>query len=97
MRLLQGAISTLRLGKWLWGSSLLQDSFVEAAARVPFTQLANLAGLPAISVPAFRDGESGLPVGVMLSGPLGADGLLLQLAAEVESSAPWAGCYPFAG
>lgn len=96
MSVLQLALEKLRLGKWAWNSGLLQDSFAEAAARVPFTQLANLSGLPSINLPAFRDESAGLPVGVMLTGAMGTDGLLLQLAGQVETARPWAGSYPFA-
>jgi len=47
------------------------------------TCLANLAGLPAISVPAGFDG--GLPLGVQLMGAIGADDRLLATAARLES------------
>lgn len=88
-------IRSLRLGKWALGSKLLRDSFLEAVARVPYTELANLSGLPAINIPAFRDEDSGLPVGVMLTAALGDDALLLQVAYALESALPWLDHYPF--
>lgn len=50
------------------------------------TCLANLAGLPAISVPA-RVESTGLPVGVQLLAPPLADARLLDLATTLESRA----------
>jgi aspartyl-tRNA(Asn)/glutamyl-tRNA(Gln) amidotransferase subunit A len=43
------------------------------------TCLANLAGLPALSLPA-STGEDGLPVGAQLIGPAWSEGRLLALA-----------------
>ena len=56
---------------------------------MPFTPLANAAGTPSISLPLGHDDVTGLPVGAMLSAGHGQDPLLLQLAFEVESAAPW--------
>lgn len=56
---------------------------------VGFTPLANATGAPAISLPLGHDDETNLPVGMMLSAPLGGDGLLLRLARELESAQPF--------
>ena len=45
-----------------------------------FTVPANLAGLPAISVPAGRDSRSGLPVGIQLTAPHFEEALLYRAA-----------------
>ncbi|MGM0586406.1 MAG: amidase [Pseudomonadota bacterium] len=58
-----------------------------------FTQLANLTGQPAISLPLHRTPD-GLPVGVMLTGRFGDESGLLSLAAQVEAARPWAGRFP---
>ncbi len=50
------------------------------------TCLANLGGMPAISVPAGRSDDDGLPVGVQLTGAAGSDDSLLDLA---ERLAGW--------
>src|SRR5262245_6195739 len=55
----------------------------------PFTAVANLTGLPAMSLPLHWSG-AGLPIGVQAIGPPAGDALLLSLAAEVEVAQPWA-------
>lgn len=42
--------------------------------------MANLAGVPALSVPAGRSAADGMPVGVMLTGAVGSDVRLVALA-----------------
>lgn len=51
-------------------------------AVLPWTVPANLAGLPACSVPVGMD-RDGLPVGVQVVGPPGADALVLDVAAAL--------------
>lgn len=53
-----------------------------------FTQIFNVTGLPAASIPAGFDG-AGLPVGVQIAGRMGAEAVLLRLAAQLEEAAPW--------
>ena len=55
---------------------------------MPFTPAFNLVGFPAASVPAGTS-RSGLPVGVQLAGPRGAEALLLSLARQLELLRPW--------
>lgn len=57
---------------------------------VGFTPLANATGAPAISLPLGHDDETNLPVGMMLSAPLGADGLLLRMGLALEEARPFA-------
>jgi aspartyl-tRNA(Asn)/glutamyl-tRNA(Gln) amidotransferase subunit A len=60
------------------------DELVADPARAPYTDcwtvVANLAGLPAVSVPGGLSPEDGLPVGLMLTGAPGSDALLLRAA-----------------
>ncbi len=60
---------------------------VEVAVVGPgwFTVAANLAGLPAVSLPAARSSE-GLPIGVSLVGREGGEETLLRLAARWEQA-----------
>jgi Asp-tRNA(Asn)/Glu-tRNA(Gln) amidotransferase A subunit family amidase len=46
---------------------------------------ANLAGLPATSVPAGVDGD-GLPIGLQITGPRWSDALTLRVAAAFEAA-----------
>ncbi|MFW0782991.1 amidase [Gordonia sp. CPCC 206044] len=81
-------ISKARAGSLLSRTGILDDLIEESLGWVPYTQLANLTGRPAISVPLHWT-ESGLPLGVQFVGRLGTDGDLLALAAQLEQAAPW--------
>jgi amidase len=59
-------------------------------ARTPFTQLANMTFVPAMSVP-LHQGADGLPYGVQFSAAFGREDVLFQLAGQLEQAAPWAG------
>ena len=48
-----------------------------------------MTGQPAISLPLFH-GDDNLPLGVQLAGPPAGEGVLLQLAAQLEAARPWA-------
>ena len=78
-----------------WGiARLLQkvgivDALVETSLmRTPFTQLANLTGQPAMSVPVHRS-SAGWPLGVQVMAARGREDLLLQLAAVLEQTSLW--------
>jgi amidase len=55
---------------------------------VPFTQLWNVTGQPACTVPAGWTAD-GLPLGVQLVGRRGEDGRVLSVAAQLEQAVGW--------
>ena len=54
----------------------------------PWTSAWNVTGMPAVSLPLHWTAD-GLPVGVMLAARPAEEELLLSLAAQVETAAPW--------
>lgn len=76
------------LGKLLRRSGLIEKMARDNLKFTPFTQLANLTGLPAMSVPLYWS-QDALPIGVQFIGPVGAEDHLLQLAAQLEEANPW--------
>jgi amidase len=58
-----------------------------------FAALFNATGQPSIAIP-LHQGSSDLPIGIMLSAAWGADSMLLQTAARLESAAPWVARVP---
>ena len=52
------------------------------------TMVANLTGIPAMSVPLHRT-ENDLPIGVQFLGRFGDEETLLRLAAQLEAAKPW--------
>lgn len=72
----------------LRASGLIERLVRDELGRVPFTQLANLTGAPAMSVPLHWTPHN-LPVGVQLVAPVTGEAGLFSLAGQLETASPW--------
>ncbi len=66
-----------------------EELFAKLTDYVGFTPLANVAGAPAISVPAGLTGGGHLPLAAMLSAAHGDERTLLEVAYEIEDALPF--------
>ena len=71
-----------------WHERGFMANLTANARWAPWTAAWNLAGLPALALPAGTRPE-GLPLSVQFVGPPGAEGRLLWLAGELERQQPW--------
>jgi amidase len=62
--------------------------FANAGRFTPFTQVANITGLPAVSVPLSWSDEV-LPIGVQLVGRPADEAMLIRVSAQLEQARPW--------
>ena len=68
--------------------------YMQATNRyTAFTQLLNVTGQPAVSLPLGHSSQ-GLPIGVQLAAAQGGEGLLFGLASQLEQARPWTGLCP---
>ncbi|WP_258954949.1 amidase family protein [Lysinibacillus fusiformis] len=59
----------------------------------PFTNLINATGQPSVSLP-LAEGQSGLPIGLQMTGKFADELTLLQLGRQLEEAIPWKGRKP---
>jgi Asp-tRNA(Asn)/Glu-tRNA(Gln) amidotransferase A subunit family amidase len=64
------------------------EGLTERRQATAFTQMANIAGNPAMSVPLYWN-DAGLPIGIQFIGHYGDEATLLRLAAQLEQARPW--------
>ena len=86
--LLMKLANKLNLGKILLKVGLVEQIAIENLRVVPFNQIANLTGQPAMSIPLHWTPRD-LPVGVQFMAPFGQEALLIRLAGQLERAMPW--------
>lgn len=90
--LLKGLLKAGQAHQLLRGSFLIEQIVQSNLKWVPFTQLANITGVPAMSVPLYWN-KQGLPLGSQFMAPFGNEHVLLALAAQLEQAQPWQARY----
>jgi amidase len=83
----------LRLGGAMRRTGLIDRVARENLRHVPYTQLANITGRPAMSVPLYWTPDR-LPLGVQFVAGLRGEATLFRLAAQLERACPWAHHHP---
>ncbi|MGH9059067.1 MAG: amidase family protein, partial [Acidimicrobiales bacterium] len=70
-----------------------EHGLARLGSLMQYTSQWNMTGQPAVSLPLHHT-TGGLPVGVQLVAGAGREDLLVRVAAQVESAAPWADRHP---
>ena len=85
-------VTRLKAERLLTKLNVIDDMIFKSLERTPFTQLANLTGQPAVSLPLGMT-RSGLPTGVQFMSARGREDLLIQLAGMLEQTDLWYDIY----
>ena len=82
------ATPPLEIGALSLSNPDLESLTRNMTATAAFTQLFNLAGNPAASIPLYWN-DAGLPIGVQFAARFGDEACLIRLASQLESARPW--------
>ncbi len=69
-------------------SSSNPEGMTERRVVISFTQIANISGNPAMSVPLYWS-DTGMPIGMQFIGRYGDEATLFRLAGQLEAARPW--------
>jgi amidase len=84
----QNLLLRLHLGVLLRIPGVIDASVRRVFSFIPYSPLANVTGLPAMTVPLAWNAE-GLPIGTQLVGRFGDEATLFRVAAQLEAARPW--------
>jgi len=86
--LLMPVLATAPIEAAAWASRSWQHNMVSAMRFAPFSVPWNIAGVPAITVPAGMRSD-GLPAAVQVVAAPGGEDLVLAVARQLGATAPW--------
>ncbi|MBQ0794550.1 amidase [Zhongshania sp.] len=86
--LLMLASHRINVGKWLFSAGLVEQMATPVLAKMAFTIMGNITGLPGMSVP-LHNSSDGLPIGMQFTGRMNDEATLFSLAAQLERDIGW--------